>query len=120
MAGIDLDGPGNVFVVDQNNGRVQEFTSAGGYITTIGSPGSGDGQLTQPFGVAADASGNYYVADGQNARIERFFDVSLWNAGPQSFRNIGIGIGQALGSAFTVDSSKSLTVTGTADFDGGR
>jgi len=35
-------------------------------------PGSGDGQLRAPKGIAADAAGNIYVADSQNHRIQVF------------------------------------------------
>jgi sugar lactone lactonase YvrE len=38
----------------------------------IGSPGSGDGQLSDPRGIAVDAQGNLYVADTGNQRIEVF------------------------------------------------
>src|SRR5262249_29650446 len=35
-------------------------------------PGPGDGQLSQPIGVAVDASGRVLVADSQNGRIQKF------------------------------------------------
>lgn len=35
-------------------------------------PGSGDGQLDSPNGIAVDSSGNIYVADSQNHRIQKF------------------------------------------------
>lgn len=39
---------------------------------TLGSYGSGEGQLTYPRGLAVDAAGNVFVADSGNHRIVRF------------------------------------------------
>jgi len=38
----------------------------------VSEEGSGEGGLSDPFGVAADAEGNIYVADSGNDRIEKF------------------------------------------------
>ncbi|MCX6043285.1 MAG: 6-bladed beta-propeller, partial [Caldilinea sp.] len=37
-----------------------------------GSPGSGSGQFSFPYGVAVDSSGNVYVADLGNDRVQKF------------------------------------------------
>jgi sugar lactone lactonase YvrE len=39
---------------------------------TIGEPGPGPGQLSEPRGLAADSRGNLYVADTKNSRIQVF------------------------------------------------
>ena len=41
-------------------------------VRTIGSSGSGNGQLEDPFAVALDASGDVFVADYGNSRIDKF------------------------------------------------
>jgi len=46
----------------------------------IGAPGSKDGQLKSPVGVAADGSGNLYVADTGNNRIQKFSKTGLFLA----------------------------------------
>jgi hypothetical protein len=38
-------------VSDRDNGRVQLFSQRGQFIRTVGSKGSGEGQLTKPIGV---------------------------------------------------------------------
>ena len=42
------------------------------FIAQFGSSGSGDGQLSDPRGVAVDGGGNVYVADEQNDRVQKF------------------------------------------------
>ncbi len=67
----------NVYVIDEFNKRIQQYTSivppaAYAYSTTFGGPGSGDGQLSSPRGAAVDSSGNLYVAEYGNSRIQKF------------------------------------------------
>jgi tripartite motif-containing protein 71 len=42
------------------------------FVRSIGSSGSGDGQLKGPYGIAIDAVGNLFVADYGNNRVEKF------------------------------------------------
>src|SRR4029450_1410163 len=55
-----------------NNHRIQKFDASGAFLTTWGSWGSGNGQVSEPRGVATDGSGNVYVADTGNHRIQKF------------------------------------------------
>src|SRR5689334_15471389 len=70
--GVATDAFGNVYVVDQNNNRIQKFTSTGTYLAQWGTFGSGNGQFAIPAGIATDAAGNVYVADRDNFRIQKF------------------------------------------------
>jgi sugar lactone lactonase YvrE len=82
---VALDAAGDLYVVDQANGRVLRFNAA----ASKANGGSADGVLGQPnfastgFGttaatfftpqaVAVDPSGNLFVADGSNHRVLRF------------------------------------------------
>jgi hypothetical protein len=90
---VASDGAGNIFVTDQANIRVNQFTDAGTFVRAWGfdvvpgggkgfeictqatgckrgEPGGRDGQLSFPTGIAA-AGGSLYVADG-NSRISQF------------------------------------------------
>jgi DNA-binding beta-propeller fold protein YncE len=77
---VAVDSHGHVFVTDTDNNitdtpaRVEKFTNTGTFLTTWGSPGSGDGQFGNggPPGVAVDGSGHVFVADGLNNRIQKF------------------------------------------------
>jgi tripartite motif-containing protein 71 len=78
--GIATDPSGNVYIVDQNNYRIQKFTSDGKFITKWGSKGSDDGQFSPPSegpsGIAVDPkTGNVYVTTG-NDRIQEFAPTS--------------------------------------------
>jgi len=96
--GVALNAGGDtVYVADTGNHRIQKWTSTGTFlgwwgkdnnthngvplpITGWHSPGSGrqgasgtgDGQFTNPTGVAVDGAGNLYVADRDNHRIQKF------------------------------------------------
>jgi DNA-binding beta-propeller fold protein YncE len=51
---------------------VTVFNSDGSIAQSWGSPGQGDGQLQEPWGVAVAPNGDVYVADTWNHRVQRF------------------------------------------------
>jgi DNA-binding beta-propeller fold protein YncE len=64
---------GQLFVADHHNHRIDVYaTDSHTMIRSFGEPGSGDGALYYPSGVAVDASGSVYVADTLNARVQVF------------------------------------------------
>ena len=71
-ADIAMDAAGNVYVLAFGNGVVSKYTNGGALLTTIGTVGSGLGQLQAASGIAVDASGRLYVADITRMRILRF------------------------------------------------
>jgi DNA-binding beta-propeller fold protein YncE len=70
--GIGVDGDGNVFVTDSNNGRLLMYDAEGTIRGQIGR-GAGQGNLGLPRGLAVDAGGRVFVADatGQGVFIYR-------------------------------------------------
>jgi hypothetical protein len=48
------------------------FSTVPPFMSRWGTFGSGDGQFSNPYGIAVDSSGNVYVADTNNNRIEKF------------------------------------------------
>src|SRR5450631_1527968 len=58
---VAWDPSGNIFVADgYGNSRVVKYDKNGRYITSVGSKGSGQGQLNLPHSITADAKGNIY------------------------------------------------------------
>ena len=70
--GIAADSQGNLYVVDNNNHRIQKFDSAGNYLAQWGSLGVGNGQFIDPVGICVDSGDNIYVCDQGAGRIQKF------------------------------------------------
>ena len=67
-----VDGAGDVYALDGENNRVQEFTPEGRFLRKWGYRGTNLGDLSQPTAIAIDCAGDVYVADTNNNRVERF------------------------------------------------
>ena len=68
---VAVDALGNLFVADQHNHRVVNFSAEGERLAAWGSYGRRPGQFAYPADVAVDKDGNLYVADQQNYRIQK-------------------------------------------------
>jgi YD repeat-containing protein len=91
---IAVTASGTIFVVDAGNNRIQKFNEKGEFISTFGfgvsngeaklqtcvkasecragTAGSGNGQFSEPRGVAVSTTGHVWVADPGNSRIQEF------------------------------------------------
>ena len=70
--GITVGPDGHVFVCDRYNGRIQEFTPQGMFVSRWGAIGKTPGLYEFPCGLAAGADGSIYVTDHFNHRIDRY------------------------------------------------
>jgi hypothetical protein len=76
--GVAMDVHGNVWVSDNLNNRIEEFSPSGTFLKACGSKGSGEGQFNGPTGIAVNPTsdgyrgGYIYVSDSGNGRIEVF------------------------------------------------
>jgi len=61
-----------IYITDQNNYRIQKFTTNGTFITTWGEEGEGDQQFSHIHGVDLDSEGNLYVSDRDQPSIQKF------------------------------------------------
>ena len=89
--GVAVDRHGNVWVVDSENARVEEFNKKEEFQKAFGSLGSGNGQLRIPLGLAVDRKGDVWVADSGNSRVEEFNEKGEF---VQVFGSKGSGTGQ--------------------------
>jgi len=70
--GIAINSKGNIFVSDNENNRIQIFSSEGEFISTFGSKGGDDGQFVNPYGLFIDSNDHIFVCDYENDRIQIF------------------------------------------------
>lgn len=76
--GVQTDGAGNIYVLDQGNDRVQKFppnsTNLTSGTTVAGGNGRGSAlnQFNRAYGLYVDAAGNIWVADSYNHRVLKF------------------------------------------------
>ena len=97
--GLAVDANGNILVADTGNGRIEKFSPAGTFLSTIGTKGAGHGQLGEPNGIAVDRAGNIYVAEvAPNHRVQKLAPdgtfIAEWKGPDLGFygpRRIGIG-----------------------------
>jgi hypothetical protein len=67
--GITVDSTGRIWVADTPNHRLNVYDSAGVFLASFGSFGSGDGQFKSPKQLAAGADDRIWVADSGNGRL---------------------------------------------------
>jgi tripartite motif-containing protein 71 len=112
VRGLAFDSTGNLYACDENNERVQKFSSGLTFDSVIiaGGAGTGNGQFSSdngPYDLALDSSNNIYVLDRGNQRVQKFLADGTFS----SVLINGAGPGTATGWALqtTVGSSGSAT-----------
>ncbi len=110
-AGSVVDSKGNLWVVDQNNHRVEKFNEAGEYLTSFAYSDPGIGQLLRPTDIAVDLKGNLWVTDPGSNRVEEFDENGKYLT---KFGVYGSGNGQFNGAeSIAVDSKGNIWVADT-------
>jgi hypothetical protein len=69
-ADIAVDAGGNIYILDSGNHRIQKFSPAGKYLSTIGRQGQGPAEFYFPASLDLDDRGYLYVSDPNNQRIQ--------------------------------------------------
>jgi sugar lactone lactonase YvrE len=103
--GITVSSSGNVWVLDFNNDRINEYTEAGGFQKAVGAKGTGLGQFEEPKGLTIDPAGNLWVSE---TKLNRIQELSATGTPLTTFGIAGAGPGQfsePWGMAFTSASS---------------
>ena len=70
--GIAVNANDEIAVTDQNDHRVQIFSSEGKFLRSFGKKGDMVGDFNNPRGIAFHNNGNIFVADSSNHRIQIF------------------------------------------------
>ncbi len=108
--GVAVSGSSDVYVADDSNHRIDEFSPTGTFVRAFGkdvggagvdtctascqqgSASDGAGAMNTPNGVAVTASGDVYVTDDSNARIDEFTQTGTF------VRAFGKGVNSTDGS----------------------
>jgi len=61
----------SIYVVNGNNGTIEQYDNKGTRLALWGKWGNLDGEFYYPRGIAVDADGTVYVADTENHRIQK-------------------------------------------------
>lgn len=116
--GLAVAASGDIYLTDgfpeRTSGIVQKFDSAGTFVTSWGTQGTGGGQfIAGAGGAAVDSSGNVYVADPGNHRVQKFTSAGSFIS---SFGGLGSGNGQMSGpSGVAIDSADNVYVADTGN-----
>ena len=106
--GVALDSGGDIWSSASDN-KLREHSSAGTLLRTVGSAGSGNGQLSSPRGIAVDGKGNVWVADAVNNRVQVFGPTGEYLT---KFGSLGGGTGQfSFPAAVALDPRGSVWIT---------
>ena len=121
---IDIDLPGNVYVADSGNNRIQKFTSDGQFVTEWGTEGTDDGQFKILHDVAVSPSGEfvYTIELGNHHRIQKFTSdgrfITKWTyeniGGPESYSDPHQIAIDSLGNVYLPDAAGNKVIK----FDG--
>jgi len=85
---VSVDGNGRIIVGNRDSGNVEVY---GSDLTLLFKLGTGDGEFSQPGGIATDSAGNIYVADSREDSVKVYSSEGVYRF---SFGSSGDGDGE--------------------------
>ena len=76
---VTVDKDNNMFVLDNNGGRIYEYDKWGKNLFAFGTKGTGSGQFSDPQAIAVDNNAIVYVLDSQTNLITMFKPTTFAN-----------------------------------------
>jgi YD repeat-containing protein len=108
--GIAINQTNNdIYVADFGNNRIEELSSAGGWLATIGAKGTAGGDFSSPEGLTIDSSGDLWVADAANSRIQELSSSGTFMLA------VGWGVKDGKAEAETCTSSCEAGISGSGN-----
>lgn len=94
--GVAADPEGHIWVTDRANNRIIELSSTGARLSEFGSPGSGEGQFSEPQSIAVASTGDLLVGDRLNNRVQQFSPDGDYERQMAPFSEVrGVAVGQS-------------------------
>jgi uncharacterized protein (TIGR03437 family) len=118
---VTVDGSGNVYFAEAEDGRIRKVDTSGNINTVAGSGTlgfGGDGSsatkatLNLPTGVAIDSSSNLYIADTQNARIRKVASGTISSVAGNGLLSYGGDGGAATSAALAAPQAVAVDAAG--------
>jgi len=116
---VAFDADGNIYVAEAGNHRVMVYSSTGGFLRSIGSYGTGLGELNHPNCAYVTKSGYLLVSERLGSRITCFTlsGTPLWTAGVGIFSDARQIAEDSAGNIYVSDCNNGrvckFTATGT-------
>ncbi|MFC1725170.1 6-bladed beta-propeller [candidate division KSB1 bacterium] len=109
ISDINIDGKGNIYVVDWSEREVRVFDKDGNFVKTIGRSGQGPGEFSEPSRIFINSENIIYVFDSQNGlRVTRF------SSGYEYIDHKTFGFGKVL---IGIDNEDDLFLTNRLDWE---
>ena len=92
IAGLEIDGEGNIYVLDSDSGIISKFSADGRLLGSFGSLGTEFKEFIDPTGIALGSDGSIFVADTGNARVQKFdrYGKFLGSFGSMGLLSVGM------------------------------
>lgn len=110
---------GNIYVLDRGTFSVAVYSPDGEFISRIGSPGSGPGELSMPLAMAVLGDGRIAICDPVHSGINTYFPNGEWEGLSAEFNNnppmsmVGVDSNAFVAFKLTVEFDEVLTTTFT-------